>query len=123
MPITSLTWVGRPGGTVSFSKLMLAQGFEALLTVDRNLPFQQNLRTSGIAVVVVVARTNRVKELRPIMPKVQEALGTVKAGQVIIAAGRVRRHVRLWWTAETLDYGVGGSTVLIVRCIFQDPSG
>ncbi len=64
---------------------MVADQFEALCTVDRNLPFQQNLRASGIAVVIAVARTNRVKELRPLMPKVLEALRTVKPGEVVRA--------------------------------------
>jgi predicted nuclease of predicted toxin-antitoxin system len=64
-------------------KLMVAEHFEALVTVDRNLPFQQNLRASGIAVVIVVARTNRVKELRPLMPQVLDALRIVKTGEVV----------------------------------------
>jgi hypothetical protein len=64
-------------------QLMLAERFDALFTLDRNPSFQQNLRASGIAVVIAVARTNRVKELRPLMPKVLEALTVVKAGQVI----------------------------------------
>ena len=62
---------------------MVAEHFEALFTVDRNLPFQQNLRASGIAVVMAVARTNRVKELRPLMPKVLDALRIVNAGEVV----------------------------------------
>jgi hypothetical protein len=62
---------------------MVAEHFEALLTVDRNLPFQQNLRAKGIAVVIAMARTNRVKELRPLMPKVLDALAVVKAGEVV----------------------------------------
>lgn len=62
---------------------MVAEHFEALFTVDRNLPFQQNLRASGIAVVIAVARTNRVKELRPLMPKVLDALRIVKTGEVV----------------------------------------
>ena len=62
---------------------MVAERFEALLTVDRNLPFQQNLRASGLAVVIAVARTNRVKELRPLMPQLLDALGIVKAGEVV----------------------------------------
>lgn len=53
---------------------MVAEHFEARFTVDRNLPFQQNLRASGIGVVIAVARTNRVKELRPLMPKILDAL-------------------------------------------------
>jgi len=43
-------------------RLMLAEGFEGFLTVDQNVPFQQNVAASGIAVLVVVARTNRLKE-------------------------------------------------------------
>src|SRR3989442_15317218 len=51
-------------------RLMLAEGFEALLTVDQNLPFQQNVVASGVAVVVVVARNNPLKEVRPPGPAV-----------------------------------------------------
>jgi hypothetical protein len=64
-------------------RLLLAEGFEGFLTVDQNVPFQQNVATSGVAVVVVVARTNRLKELRPLVPGVLDALRRVKPGQVI----------------------------------------
>jgi hypothetical protein len=63
--------------------LMLAEGFEGFLTVDQNLEFQQNLAASGVAVVVVVARTNRLKELRPIIPIILDALRRVRRGAVI----------------------------------------
>jgi hypothetical protein len=53
---------------------MLADGFVGLVTVDRSIPFQQNLKASGVAVVVVLAATNRVKELRPLMPAVLDRL-------------------------------------------------
>jgi hypothetical protein len=79
--VVDMGWSSKRNGELL--RLMLAERFEGLLTVDRNLPFQQNLRASGIAVIVAVARTNRVKELRPLMPKVLDALGIVKAGQVI----------------------------------------
>jgi len=62
---------------------MLAEGFEGFLTVDQNVPFQQNVAASGIAVLVVVARTNRLKELRPLVPGILDALRRVKPGQVI----------------------------------------
>jgi len=62
---------------------MLAEGFEGFLTVDQNVPFQQNVAASGIAVVVVVARTNRLKELRPLVPGILDALRRAKPGQVI----------------------------------------
>lgn len=68
-------------------KLMLAERFEALLTVDRHIEFQQNVRASGIGVVVVRARTNRLKELRPLVPEIQEALSKVVAGALIRVGG------------------------------------
>ena len=79
--VVDLGWSSRRNGELL--KLMVAEHFEVLFTVDRNLPFQQNLRASGIAVVIAVARTNRVKELRSLMPKVIDALRIVKAGEVV----------------------------------------
>jgi len=64
-------------------RLMLAEGFEAFLTVDQHLPFQQNVAASGVAVVVVLARTNRLKELRPLVPAILDALRRVKPGELI----------------------------------------
>ena len=68
-------------------KLMLAEKFDALLTVDQHLGFQQNVRQSGIAVVVVASRTNRLKELRPLVPQMLEALVRVSAGDIIRVGG------------------------------------
>jgi hypothetical protein len=68
-------------------RLMVAERFEALLTVDRNLEFQQNVRASGIGVVVVLARTNRLKELLPLVPQMLEALAKVSAGQLLKVGG------------------------------------
>jgi hypothetical protein len=62
---------------------MLAQRFEGFLTVDQNLEFQQNVKASGVAVIVVIARTNRLRELRPLASKILEALNGVKAGELI----------------------------------------
>ncbi len=49
--------------------------------------FQQNVRASGIAVVVAVARSNRLKELRPLVPRLLEALARVRAGELIRVGG------------------------------------
>ena len=83
--VVDMGWSSKRNGELL--QLMLTERFEALLTVDRNLPFQQNLRASGIAVVDAVAGTNRVKELRPLMPKVLDALRHVKAGEVVSIGG------------------------------------
>lgn len=66
--------------------LMLAGGFNTFVTVDQNLEFQQNIRATDIAVVVIQARSNRLKELRPLAPAVVEALGHIKPGELIRVA-------------------------------------
>jgi hypothetical protein len=83
--VADMGWSSKRNGELL--RLMVAEGFEALLTVDQNLEFQQNLRASGIGVVLVLARTNRVKELRPLVPQILEALGRVTAGELVRVGG------------------------------------
>ena len=66
---------------------MIDSRFEALLTVDRNLEFQQNLRASGVGVVLVLSRTNRLKELRPLVKDILDAIAAVTPGALIKVAG------------------------------------
>ena len=79
--VVDMGWSSKRNGELL--QLMVAARFEALLTVDQNLEFQQNLRASGIGVVVAVARTNRLKELRPLVPRLLDALARVGAGELI----------------------------------------
>jgi len=83
--VVDMGWSSKRNGELL--RLMLAEHFEALLTVDQNLEFQQNLRASGIGVVVVLARTNRVKELRPLVPQMLRALDSVMPGELIRVGG------------------------------------
>jgi len=71
-------WAGKKNGELL--ALMAAAGFEVLLTVDRNLSHQQNLSAAGVAVVVMVAASNRLPDLVPVVPAVEAALATVKPG-------------------------------------------
>lgn len=83
--VVDMGWSSKRNGDLL--KLMIADGFDTLLTVDQNLPFQQNLTASDIAVVLAVARTNRVKELRLLIPQILEALAAVKPGGLIKVGG------------------------------------
>src|SRR5215216_6142193 len=55
--------------------------FDILITVAQNIPFQQPLPNLQIAIVILVARSNRYYELRMLITKVQEALATIRAGR------------------------------------------
>lgn len=78
--VVDLGWSGRRNGVLLAT--MLAEGFAAFVTVDRNLAFQQNIPASGVIVVVLHAMRNRVADLLPLLPAVREILVTAQPGQV-----------------------------------------
>jgi hypothetical protein len=45
-----------------------------LVTVDRNLPFQQHLPKHDIAVILLLAKSNRIGDLVSLVPKLLEAI-------------------------------------------------
>jgi hypothetical protein len=61
---------------------MRTAGFSTLVTVDRNLTYQQNVAAAGIAVIVLHARTNRVADLLPLAPQVVEAITATAPGEI-----------------------------------------
>ena len=48
--------------------------FDVFITADQNLQYQQNLATLPLAVVVLIARSNRIGDLRPLVPDLLAAL-------------------------------------------------
>jgi rRNA-processing protein FCF1 len=64
-------------------RLMNQEGFTILLTTDKNLRYQQNLEQAGVAVVILVARSNRLPDLVPLIPDVRNFLSTIVPGEVI----------------------------------------
>jgi hypothetical protein len=82
--VTEQGWSGIKNGKL----LTLAQmEFDVFLTVDQNLRYQQNLKSFNIAVILLIARNNRLKTLLPLMPDTREALKNIKAGDFIHIGG------------------------------------
>jgi hypothetical protein len=71
--------------------LRIAQdaGFEAFLTADQSLRFQQNLAGSTIRIIVFEAPSNRLEHIQPLLPQAIAALHEMKPGElrVIRSAG------------------------------------
>ena len=61
---------------------LAAKEFEVFVTVDRNLSFQQNLPAFAIAVVVLRARSNRLADLKPLLPELLARIASAKKGAV-----------------------------------------
>jgi predicted nuclease of predicted toxin-antitoxin system len=76
--VVEMGWSSKRNGELL--DLVRSEDFDAFLTVDQNLSFQQNLQSAGVAVVLVIARTNRLKELRPLVPAILAALAGLKRG-------------------------------------------
>jgi hypothetical protein len=60
-----------------------ARDFDLLLTADQNLEHQQNVRALPIAVAVLVAESNRMESLRPLVPELLRVLPTLRRGELI----------------------------------------
>lgn len=57
--------------------------YEVLITVDRNIPYQQNVAGLNIAVLILAAKRNSYARLKPLIPRALSALETMKVGDVI----------------------------------------
>jgi len=60
-----------------------AAQFDVFLTVDANIPHQQNLAKAGLAVIVLSARSNSMRSLGPLMERVREAIPRLVKGQLL----------------------------------------
>ena len=82
--VQDLGWAGIKNGAL----LRLANGqFDALVTVDQGVEYQQNLSGLSISVVVMMAPSNDVDDLRPLLPSVQEALAKLRPGEIVRVGG------------------------------------
>ena len=51
-----------------------ASEFDVLITVDQNIKSEQNLDQLPLAIVVLVARSNRLRDLQSLVPDIERAL-------------------------------------------------
>lgn len=71
-------------GTVNGALLAVAEKeFDVFLTNDQNLEHQQNLKKFDLAIIVLVALTNDIEDLKPLMPAANEVLKEIGAGDIV----------------------------------------
>ena len=77
--VPEMGWVGKENGEL----LALAESlFEVFLTVDQRLKYQQSVAGRRIAVVVLVAKRNKIEFLRPLIPELERVLSEVEPGEL-----------------------------------------
>lgn len=58
-------------------------GYRVLLTVDQGMPQQTNTPGRKIAILLLVAPSNQMEDLLPLVPDVLVALQSIQPGQVV----------------------------------------
>ena len=61
--------------------------FDVFLTVDQGLEYQQNLAGRKIAILIFRTKSNRLKNLLPLVPACLARIASIQPGQLIIIEG------------------------------------
>lgn len=77
-------WSGLKNGAL----LRVAESeFDAFVTSDRGIPYQQNLSNFDIVVVILEAKSNSYQDLAPLIERVNEALPDAQPGEPVRVRG------------------------------------
>jgi hypothetical protein len=79
--VVEMGWAGKRNGELM--QLLRTETFTVFFTTDQTLRYQQNMRALRVAVVVLVAPTNKLDDLVPLMPQVRTALTAIQPGSVV----------------------------------------
>jgi hypothetical protein len=61
----------------------LVGAIDAFITVDKNLPSQQQISAISFGVVILRTPSNRLEDLQPLVPDVLAGLASLKPGDVV----------------------------------------
>ena len=76
--VSQMNWRGVTNGALLD---LMEQQFSILITTDKNLPFQQNLKKRQVSVIIVPA--NDVPSVIGLLPRIEEAIQIVSPGEFI----------------------------------------
>ena len=73
--VVEMGWGGAKNGALL---VLAAKEFDAFLTVDKSLPYQQNVANLPIAVIVLEAHSNELAALLPLVHNLEQVLGRLQ---------------------------------------------
>ncbi len=78
--VREMGWSGKKNGVL----LSLAEAdFDVLVTIDQSMDREHDIPRRGIGLLVLIARSNQIEDLEPIVPRALAALRTIRPGVVI----------------------------------------
>src|SRR5229473_8252343 len=61
--------------------------FDVFLTVDQGIEYQQNLTARKIAIIIFHTKSNRLKDLLPLVPACLAHIESIQSGQIVTIEG------------------------------------
>ena len=80
--VREMGWTGVKNGALLTK--CVANDFDLILTIDKNILHQQNLAKYQIALVVLDSLTSKVEELKTFVPILNERISEIKSGNVLV---------------------------------------
>ncbi len=78
--VPEMGWAGIKNGALL---LLMEPVFDAFITIDGNMQYQQNLSSHRIGFVVLTAPDNTIETLQTIAPQILHAVDSLKPGQIV----------------------------------------
>ncbi len=78
--VPAMGWAGVKNGDLL---ARAAGGFDAFVTIDRSMTFQQNIERFKLVLVVLHAKSNRLADVEPLVPEILRALESVAPGNAV----------------------------------------
>jgi predicted nuclease of predicted toxin-antitoxin system len=75
--VAFMKWGGVQNGELL--TLAAAEGFDVVITKDTGMPYEQNIEKLPCSIVVLVAPTNELDDIRPLVPVLLDRLRTLQA--------------------------------------------
>jgi hypothetical protein len=57
--------------------------FDVFLTVDQGIEYQQNLTARKLAIIILHTKSNRLKDLLPLVPACLVRIASIQPGQIV----------------------------------------
>lgn len=77
--VTEMNWTGLKNGHLM--RTAIDDGFDILLTIDKNLAYQQNLNQYLISVVVLDVKRSKIEYLKELVPEFKARIGSFEKGK------------------------------------------
>jgi len=84
--VPGVGWAGISNGELLREIDAIGQ-FDALVTVDKNLPSQQSIETLSFGVVVLRVPSNSIDDILPLIPDLRKALQDLRSEEVLVLGG------------------------------------